>query len=101
FWLGEAPGRTAELSLAVSQLRADVEKRFEEAGEQNKSDGTRLEQTLAEWLKAETGLSDAGSRQLEDYFTAIFRTLGVIPSQQKLVMERFFDESGGMQLVIH
>src|SRR4029077_16507303 len=59
------------------------------------------EQILADWFKAETSLSDAGSRQLADYFTAIFRTLGGIPTQQKLVMERFFDESGGMQLVIH
>ena len=101
FWLGEAPGRTAELSLAVSQLRADAEKKLEETVEQNKSDGKLLEQILADWLKAETSLSDAGSRQLADYFTAIFRTLGVIPAQQKLVMERFFDESGGMQLVIH
>ena len=101
FWLGEAPGRTAELSQAVSRLRADVEKKLEEAVEQNKSGGPQPEQVLADWLKAETGLSDVGSCQLADYFAAIFRTLGVIPSQQKLVMERFFDESGGMQLVIH
>src|SRR6516225_8785109 len=101
FWLGEAPGRTAELSLAVSQLRADVEKKLEEAIEKSKSDGTRHEQTLTDWLKAETGLSDPGSRQLADYFVSIYKTLGVIPSRKKLVMERFFDESGGMQLVVH
>jgi ATP-dependent Lhr-like helicase len=101
FWLGEAPGRTAELSLAVSQLRADIEKKLEEGAWENKSDGIASEQLLADWLKAETGLSDAGSRQLADYFSAIFRALGAVPTQQKLVMERFFDESGGMQLVIH
>jgi ATP-dependent Lhr-like helicase len=87
FWLGEAPGRTAELSQAVSLLRAEIEERL-------KHDES-VEQTLAEWL------SDSGARQLADYFAATYRALGVIPSQRKLVLERFFDESGGMQLVLH
>jgi ATP-dependent Lhr-like helicase len=46
-------------------------------------------------------LSESGAAQLADYFVSIYKTLGVIPSRKKLVMERFFDESGGMQLVIH
>jgi ATP-dependent helicase Lhr and Lhr-like helicase len=106
FWLGEAPGRTAELSQSVSRLRCDVERRIETRPESNKANGSgpvrtdsRLE--LADWLATETGLSDSGATQLADYFGATFRTLGVIPSQEKLVLERFFDESGGMQLVIH
>jgi len=57
--------------------------------------------TLTDWLMSQTGLSEPGARQLADYFTATYKTLGVIPSQKKLVIERFFDESGGMQLVIH
>jgi ATP-dependent helicase Lhr and Lhr-like helicase len=97
FWLGEAPGRTAELSRAVSQFRTEVEKKLDEALEQNKP----VQDALADWLKAEPGLSDSGARQLADYFAATYRMLGVIPSQHKLVLERFFDESGGMQLVIH
>src|ERR1051326_4709376 len=56
---------------------------------------------VADWLKKETGLSDHGARQLADYFIAVYKSLGVIPSRKKLVMERFFDESGGMQLVVH
>src|SRR5207244_8712794 len=52
------------------------------------------------WLKTQTGLSDTGAQQLADYFTAGYKALGVIPSRKKLVMERFFDESGGMQLVL-
>ncbi|HEY5894294.1 MAG TPA: DEAD/DEAH box helicase [Chthoniobacterales bacterium] len=88
FWLGEAPGRTRELSRAVSRFREEVETRIE-AG------------TFDEWLQSEPGLSDSGMRQLVDYFGAIYRSLGVIPSQRTLVMERFFDESGGMQLVLH
>jgi ATP-dependent helicase Lhr and Lhr-like helicase len=97
FWLGEAPGRTAELSQSVSSLRSRVEKKIEEAAALE----TCATQTLAGWLKDQTGLSEAGSRQLADYFVATYRSLGVIPSQRKLVLERFFDESGGMQLVIH
>jgi ATP-dependent helicase Lhr and Lhr-like helicase len=104
FWLGEAPGRTAELSRSVSQLRLDAEQRLEIVVEQNRgsqSTQTDARQDLAEWIRTETGLTDSGAAQLADYFSATFRALGVIPSQQKLVLERFFDESGGMQLVIH
>src|SRR4029077_19447438 len=56
---------------------------------------------VEQWIERETKLSEAGASQLADYFAATFRSLGVIPSQRKLVLERFFDESGGMQLVIH
>jgi ATP-dependent Lhr-like helicase len=56
---------------------------------------------LTAWIEHETGLSHAGAIQLADYFADVYRTLGVVPSQKKLVLERFFDESGGMQLVIH
>ncbi|MBV8586334.1 MAG: DEAD/DEAH box helicase, partial [Verrucomicrobia bacterium] len=98
FWLGEAPGRSAELSRSVSRFRVDAEQRMANLTEQtnsNRNDDFRPD--LAKWIKVETGLSDAGSTQLADYFGATFRALGVIPSQQKLVLERFFDESGGMQ----
>jgi len=62
---------------------------------------TNASTRLADWLKKQTGLSESGAQQMADYFVAVYRTLGVIPSRKKLVMERFFDESGGMQLVIH
>src|SRR6195256_4165377 len=68
---------------------------------ESQSAQTDARQDLAEWIATETGLTDSGASQLADYFSATFRALGVIPSQQKLVLERFFDESGGMQLVIH
>ncbi len=57
--------------------------------------------SVADWLMGETGLCEAGARQLAEYFVATYKALGVIPSQKKLVLERFFDESGGMQLVLH
>src|SRR5258706_3353934 len=63
--------------------------------------GNRATQSVADWLAVETGLAESGARQLADYFIATYKALGVIPSQKKLVLERFFDESGGMQLVIH
>ena len=93
FWLGEGPARTTELSSAVSQLRDEVQDVIEQ---------TRgsIEQIMA-WLTAETGISEAAARQLAGYFSAGYKALGVIPSQKKIVLERFFDESGGMQLVIH
>jgi ATP-dependent Lhr-like helicase len=89
FWLGEAPARTSELSQAVSDLRTEIERRLV-AGE-----------SLPPWLVREMRLSAEAAEQLGDYFADAYRSLCAIPSQQTLVMERFFDESGGMQLVLH
>jgi ATP-dependent Lhr-like helicase len=89
FWLGEAPARTAELSQAVSEFRVEIE-RVIAAG-----------QNVSDLLTREVHLSSDAAQQIADYFSDIYRVLGAIPSQQTLVMERFFDESGGMQLVLH
>ncbi|HTD14062.1 MAG TPA: DEAD/DEAH box helicase [Chthoniobacterales bacterium] len=122
FWLGEAPSRTAELSRSVSRFRGDVEKQLSAGMSSRSSDAvlvhdeplerrpdeqelvptvTEVIPSVTAWIEHETGLSQTGAIQLADYFTAVFQSLGVIPSQDKLVLERFFDESGGMQLVIH
>ena len=101
FWLGEAPGRTPELSRAVSNLRLEIEKKLMEPSEPGVLGSGEAEHRVANWLKEESGLSEAGARQLADYFGSAYRALGVVPTQDKLVLERFFDESGGMQLVIH
>jgi ATP-dependent Lhr-like helicase len=89
FWLGEAPARSNELSTAVSDLRAAVDERL----------GHEL--PTVEWLEAETGLEHAAALQAIEYLTAGRLALGAIPTQDTLVLERFFDESGGMQLVLH
>jgi ATP-dependent helicase Lhr and Lhr-like helicase len=81
FWLGEAPARSDELSRAVSDLRKDFRD--------------------ADWLMAETGLGPGGAEQAASYLDAGRAALGVIPTQDTLVLERFFDQSGGMQLVLH
>ena len=89
FWFGEAPARSDELSREVSALRAEADGRSGEAV------------SLSEWLQTETGASDAAIQQTVEYLIEGRRVLGVIPSQETLVLERFFDESGGMQLVLH
>lgn len=95
FWLGEAPGRTAELSRAVSDLRDHISSIFASASE------GRGEEAVRTYFEKDLGLSESAARQLTTYFAETFKSLGVIPSQTTLVLERFFDESGGMQLVIH
>jgi len=92
FWLGEAPGRTTELSSAVSALREEIESLLI---------GGANDEAVASWLIEQTGIQENAARQLASYFASAFKVLGAIPSQRTLVMERFFDESGGMQLVIH
>src|SRR3989475_2571074 len=89
FWLGEAPARTSELSQAVSDLRTEIQTLLAEG------------KNISEWLVKEIHLPTPAAEQIADYFADTYRVLGAIPSQQTLVMERFFDESGGMQLVLH
>jgi ATP-dependent Lhr-like helicase len=90
FWLGEAPARSDELSGAVSDLRSAIDRRLE-------TDHT----TATAWVEAETGLDTAAAEQVVAYLADGRRTLGVVPSQGTLVLERFFDEAGGMQLILH
>jgi ATP-dependent helicase Lhr and Lhr-like helicase len=92
FWLGEAPGRSAELSQSVSRLREEIAARLHDdaSGE-----------AARRWLEAEVGLSPAAAAQLVDYLAAGNAALGCLPTFDTIVLERFFDAVGGMQLVIH
>jgi ATP-dependent Lhr-like helicase len=99
FWFGEAPARSDELSLAVSELRHEADLRLsQESGTRGSASGSGAD---ADWLSAETGLNAGAAEQAMAYLAAGRRALGVIPTQRALVLERFFDESGGMQLVLH
>ena len=88
FWLGEAPGRTTELSDEVSELREGLYERLE---------GGRS----VEWLIEETGATRYVAEQAVAYIEEGIRILGSVPTKRRVVAERFFDESGGMQLVVH
>jgi ATP-dependent Lhr-like helicase len=91
FWTGEAPARTAELSEEVSALRARVGE-FVELGD---PDGART------WLSANAGVDGAAATTIVDYVACGRAVLGTLPTVDQLVVERFFDDTGGMQLVIH
>ncbi|MEO7208667.1 MAG: DEAD/DEAH box helicase [Steroidobacteraceae bacterium] len=90
FWLGEAPGRTMELSAAVSDLRKEIERRS----------GGEPPSALC-WLQETVGLDEASAFQIVQYLSAGKAALGTLPTLDTVVFERFFDESGGMQLIIH
>jgi ATP-dependent Lhr-like helicase len=89
FWLGEAPGRTIELSEEVSDLRCEIAERL---------DGS---EDAVRWLASEAALPDEAAEQIVRYVRAEKESIGVVPSQRDVVFERFFDDSGGMQLVVH
>src|SRR5215216_101869 len=97
FWLGEAPARTHELSVSVSRLREEVAARI--SADEDGS-GVNLERAL-EWLTEEVGISQSAAEQIVEYLAGAKIVLGVMPSQDNLVLERFFDDSGSMQLVLH
>ena len=98
FWLGEAPARSNEMSAAVSRLRAAAEG-FLPGPDEPRGEG-ELERAVS-WLVREYALSRVAAEQIATYLAEGKRALGVVPTQQTLVLERFFDESGGMQLVLH
>src|SRR5215471_5384443 len=95
FWLGEAPARTNELSHAVSNFRMEIEERL------SVGDADSFPAEIEQWFAKEFRLPQNAAEQVAAYFADTHRSLGAIPSQQTLVLERFFDESGGMQLVLH
>jgi ATP-dependent Lhr-like helicase len=91
FWFGEGLGRTRELSESVSNLRTVIgEKLIQESVE-----------GATAWVVEQIGLPQAGASQLVEYLHAGMSALGVMPSRETLVMERFFDEVGDMHVVIH
>src|SRR5262249_7706493 len=92
FWLGEAPGRSDELSASVSRLRAEI-------AESLKSDPAGEAAALR--LAGDGGLTESAARQLTEYLATAHAALGCLPTQATIVLERFFDEAGGMQLVVH
>ncbi|MBM4201965.1 MAG: ATP-dependent DNA helicase, partial [Gammaproteobacteria bacterium] len=91
FWFGEAPGRTDALSEAVSRVREAAEVRLADAGLS----------ALVGWLSAEPGVPAAAAEQLGTYLSAARAVLGALPTTRRVVVERFFDTSGGMQLIVH
>jgi ATP-dependent Lhr-like helicase len=91
FWLGEAPARSLELSEEVSELRRRVD---EHLGAPD-ADGARR------WLVQAAGIEAPAATMIVDYLAVGRAALGVMPTQRCLVLERFFDDTGGMQLVVH
>ena len=87
FWRGEAPGRTVELSQEVSALREAVAARS-------------FNQAIG-WLAAECGVAGAAAATIVSYLHAALAALGALPTMNTIILERFFDDAGGMQLVGH
>ena len=89
FWLGEAPGRSVELCAAVADLKQEIGRRLADPG------------AARQWLIEAAGLDEVAALQLVGYLEAGRAALGALPTLDTIIFERFFDESGGMQLVIH
>ena len=91
FWFGEAPGRSDELSASVSNLRARIDAALQE----------HTAPDVASRFARELQIPAAAARQLVDYLAAAKAALGCLPTAERIVFERFFDEAGDMHLVIH
>ena len=101
FWLGEGLARTSELSLQLGELRKEISDRLPGVAP---AEGWRNLPVVAEavsWLRRECGLDISGAEQLIQYTLEGRAVLGDVPTQQTIIAERFFDEGGGMQLIVH
>src|SRR5579864_4949078 len=101
FWRGEAPGRTAELSGHVAGLRDEISRLAADARPRDAASRRPPAETAVGWLTDTCGTDRAGAEQLVDYVVAGRAVLGAVPTLTTVIAERFFDEAGGMQLVIH
>jgi len=101
FWLGEAPARTQELSAQVAGLRKEISDRLPNVSPVGVSQNQPVVAETVAWLKEECGLDDSAAEQAVEYILQGRAVLGTVPTQDTLIAERFFDEGGGMQLIIH
>src|SRR5215469_9622172 len=101
FWRGEAPARTPELSEQVAAVRETVSELTRGVKPDSELLGSEEARAAAAWLQKECGLDRSGAEQVVEHVVAGRAVLGAVPTQSTVIAERFFDESGGMQLVIH
>lgn len=120
FWLGEAPARTHELSTSVSRLREAVANLVDVSDNSVESQTSKVEgqqsdeadeaaqltrridlEPAIKYLTDEVGISRPAAEQIVEYLAGAKAVLGIMPTQDNLVLERFFDDSGSMQLVVH
>ena len=101
FWRGEAPGRTTELSQSVASIRETIDSLIPCSDSPIVTQKSPDWAAAIHWLKNECGLNDSGAEQAVEYIVAGRAILREVPTRKTIVAERFFDESGGMQVVIH
>jgi len=101
FWRGEAPARTEELSFHVAELRREISHRLPGISPVALSTKTPIVAETMKWLADECGLEESAAQQSIQYVIEGRAVLGDVPTQSTVIAERFFDEGGGMQLVIH
>jgi ATP-dependent helicase Lhr and Lhr-like helicase len=101
FWRGEAPARTQELSEHIGILREKISEMLPNTSPVGFSATQPDEAAAVSWLKEQCGLDDSGAEQAIEYVLQGRAVLGAVPTQTTVIAERFFDEGGGMQLVIH
>jgi ATP-dependent Lhr-like helicase len=89
FWFGEAPSRTDLLSTSVNAIREGIEARHQDLG------------AATTWIQGETAFEEPAARQIAEYLVAARLALGAMPTRETVILERFFDETGAMHLVVH
>jgi ATP-dependent helicase Lhr and Lhr-like helicase len=101
FWEGEAPQRTSILSDGVGYLREQISTLTPNTTPDYISVGQPEVAAATAWLMQECGVCASGAHQLIAYIVTGRAALGAVPSKTTIIAERFFDDGGGMQLILH
>ena len=101
FWEGEAPQRTSVLSDGVGDLRSEIDVRTRSvAPTAVRTTNPEVAACIA-WLKENCYVCDSAALQLITYIVGGRAALGAVPTKTTIIAERFFDEGGGQQLILH
>jgi ATP-dependent Lhr-like helicase len=101
FWEGEAPQRTAVLSDGVGELREEISALTPNLSPEYLSASQPEAAAAIAWLMETCGVCEGGALQLVTYIVQGRAVLGAVPSKTTIIAERFFDDGGGMQLILH
>ncbi|MEO6923962.1 MAG: DEAD/DEAH box helicase, partial [Bryocella sp.] len=101
FWEGEAPQRTGVLSSGVAELRAEIDARTRNVKPTDVHPAHAEVAACVVWLKQNCFVGDSAALQLVTYVVNGRAVLGAVPTKQRIIAERFFDEGGGQQLILH
>ncbi len=90
FWRGDGPGRPVELGRAVGALARELDERL----------ASDAPDDVAAAVGPRLRLDDRGARELVGYVAAQRAAIGAVPTDRRVVIERFRDDVGDWRICV-